>query len=87
VIRWQWDPAFEDGLQRHLPDRQYTTMLDVLSFENDYVRQAFVATASPEGSILVKDRPLGDHIMRDNDPEKTSIKTCYTLDLYQLGGV
>lgn len=87
MIRWQWDATFEDGLQRSLPDRQHSTMLDVLSFENEYVRQAFIATASPEGSILVKDRPLGDQIMRNNDPEKTHIKTCYTLDLYQLGGV
>lgn len=84
---YQWDDTFENGLQNNLPDRQYTTMLDVLSFDDPYVRQAFIATASPEASILVADRRIGDDAMRRNLPAQSKIAHCYTLDLYALGGM
>lgn len=87
VLTYKWDDTFEADLRRNLPDEQYTTMLNVLTFDNEYVRQAFIVTASPEASVLVRERRTGDDLMRYNDPVKTHIKACYSLDLYSLGGL
>lgn len=80
--------SFDAGLEANLPDRQFTTLLDILSFDHPWVRQAFVNTVSqPEASILVRERRTGDDIMRHNDYNQTRIANCYTMDLYSLGGM
>lgn len=87
VILSRFDEGFEAGLQQNIPDRHILTMLDILTFENQQVRQAFINVATPEACMLVTERSVGDDFMRNNDSRVTRIAACYTIDAYQVGGV
>ena len=70
-----------------LPDPSLTTLLDVLTFEDELVRNLLIDTMRIEGTLVVKERHLGDDFMRRNDPRDTKIFQCLSADCYRLGGV
>ena len=83
VFTYRQDPRFdcESGVPRRDDDR-YCTLLDVLVFENEWVRQVLVNMYAIESTILVASRQLGEEVMR-NWPEK--VTACYDVDANKIG--
>lgn len=70
-----------------VPDRQHTTLLDVLSFDDERVRNLMIDVAHIESTVVVKDRKVGDELMKWNNPSVTKITACYDNDLHKIGGI
>jgi hypothetical protein len=87
---YQYDDRFFAEMEKdRLDPNRFLTMLDILTFEDESVRQLFIAQSSPHLVILVAKREEGDDIMRhkNQNPHTARIMTCYTMDQYQLGGM
>ncbi|RUP50873.1 hypothetical protein BC936DRAFT_137276, partial [Jimgerdemannia flammicorona] len=64
------------------PDRKFMAMLDVLEFDDEWVKRVMVVNNSIESIILVDRRTDGDAIMYTNP---RNVTRCFSKDLYQLG--
>ncbi|ODQ63951.1 P-loop containing nucleoside triphosphate hydrolase protein [Nadsonia fulvescens var. elongata DSM 6958] len=74
--------------QSGLPDSRFTTILDVLSFSDDYVKRLFIDFNRIESLILVNDRAEGDREMYKNPKNVKSAYACSSdsRSYYKIGG-
>ncbi|KAH8925274.1 P-loop containing nucleoside triphosphate hydrolase protein [Atractiella rhizophila] len=82
VIKNRWDRSFDCSAGE--PDQKYLTILRVLSFQHDHIRNVLVDGARIEATILVEDGREADEIMRY---APKNVLQCYDIDLYRRGGI